>query len=496
MANLVLIKNNYNAGSGSTGAPASSDIQIGELAVDVYDNSGSGAILYTKASDGTIVNVTTSTQAGSISAGTACNMPYYSGAGQVLSKTDDGSGNGMFWDSGTDRLGINTNSPTSTLQITGTDGVVIPVGTTAQRSTATQGKIRYNTTLSSFEGYSGSAWGSLGGLVDVDQDTYICAEVATDDDELAFYNAGTISGKFCSGGDLSLSCNLCVTGNLTVLGTTTTVQATTITIDDKNIELGAVATPTDTTADGGGITLKGATDKTILWTNSTDSWDFNQAIKTDHVCSFNIGHNNTLTSSKCSFVAGYNVENTHKCSIAIGVGGNNLNYVHACQGIGIGYRTRVYDRQVLVVGDTTGWSTNEVLTGGTTGATGKVISVDSATQVTVRVISETYFAGTEDVSDGTNSSAITSISETQKARESIAIGACAEVYGCYGTAVGRDSFVSGNNSSAFGINSCATGNYAAAIGNGATVEGSFGVAIGYNACTDSNNFQIAIGSSA
>jgi hypothetical protein len=63
-----------------------------------------------------------------------------------------------------------------------------------------------------------------------------------------------------------------VAGDLTVNGTTTTVNSTTVTVDDKNIELGSVGTPTDTTADGGGITLKGATDKTINWVNSTDSW--------------------------------------------------------------------------------------------------------------------------------------------------------------------------------------------------------------------------------
>ena len=47
---------------------------------------------------------------------------------------------------------------------------------------------------------------------------------------------------------------------------------TTITVDDKNIELGSVASPDDTTADGGGITLKGASDKTFNWVNSTDAW--------------------------------------------------------------------------------------------------------------------------------------------------------------------------------------------------------------------------------
>ena len=45
-----------------------------------------------------------------------------------------------------------------------------------------------------------------------------------------------------------------ITGNLQVNGTTTTVNSTTITVDDKNIELGSVGSPTDVTADGGGIT--------------------------------------------------------------------------------------------------------------------------------------------------------------------------------------------------------------------------------------------------
>ena len=65
---------------------------------------------------------------------------------------------------------------------------------------------------------------------------------------------------------------LTISGDLPVQGTTTNISSTTITVDDKNIELGAVDTPSDTTADGGGVTLKGATDKTINWINSTDNW--------------------------------------------------------------------------------------------------------------------------------------------------------------------------------------------------------------------------------
>lgn len=66
--------------------------------------------------------------------------------------------------------------------------------------------------------------------------------------------------------------SLTLSGDLTVNGTTTTINSTTVTIDDKNIELGSVASPTDVGADGGGITLKGATDKTFNWVNATGAW--------------------------------------------------------------------------------------------------------------------------------------------------------------------------------------------------------------------------------
>jgi len=72
--------------------------------------------------------------------------------------------------------------------------------------------------------------------------------------------------------DLSIGGNTTITGNLTVNGTTTTVNSTTITVDDKNLELGSIATPTDTTADGGGITLRGTTNKTFNWVDATDAW--------------------------------------------------------------------------------------------------------------------------------------------------------------------------------------------------------------------------------
>jgi hypothetical protein len=92
-----------------------------------------------------------------------------------------------------------------------------------------------------------------------------------------FAGAGTAVTIGATTGTTTVRNSLVVTGDLTINGTTTTINATTITVDDKNIELGSVASPTDVTADGGGITLKGATDKSITWSSIgwTSSEDFN-----------------------------------------------------------------------------------------------------------------------------------------------------------------------------------------------------------------------------
>ena len=97
-------------------------------------------------------------------------------------------------------------------------------------------------------------------------------------------------------GDLGVTGNATVTGNLTVNGTTTTINSTTLQVDDKNIELGTVGTPTDATADGGGITLKGATDKTFNWVNSTDSWTSSEHIELASGKEFRINGNSVLSN--------------------------------------------------------------------------------------------------------------------------------------------------------------------------------------------------------
>jgi len=100
-------------------------------------------------------------------------------------------------------------------------------------------------------------------------------------------------------GDLTVNQDLVVTGNLTVSGSTTTISSTTITVDDKHVELNAVGSPSDANADGGGLILKSASDRSILWSNANDAWTFNQNIYPSADSSFNIGADGTR------FTAGY-----------------------------------------------------------------------------------------------------------------------------------------------------------------------------------------------
>ena len=110
-------------------------------------------------------------------------------------------------------------------------------------------------------------------------------------------SAGTVLASISAAGNLTVQ-------DLTVNGTTTTINSTTLTVDDKNIELASVASPTDTTADGAGITIKGATDKTFNWVQSTGAFTSSEPISTPalSVSGNSVSSNITLAAGKRYFV--------------------------------------------------------------------------------------------------------------------------------------------------------------------------------------------------
>jgi len=91
------------------------------------------------------------------------------------------------------------------------------------------------------------------------------------------------TGDVTAAGDLSavdgtFSGNVSIAGDLVVQGDQIIANVQTVIVEDKNIELGAISgsAPSDATADGGGITLKGTTDHTIMWDNAKDAWVFSE----------------------------------------------------------------------------------------------------------------------------------------------------------------------------------------------------------------------------
>ena len=176
--------------------------------------------------------------------------------------------------------------------------------------------------------------------------------------------------------------NLTISGDLTVNGTTTNINSTSLVVEDKNIVLGDVETPTDTTADGGGITLKGATDKTFNWVDATDAWTSSEHINlasgktlkyngTDLVASQTGNSGKFLTtdgtSSSWATVSGYSAPTLGSTSIASGATVSNL------AGITIN-STTIPTSKTLVATDSTAF-----VVPSQTGHSGKYLTTDGTT---------------------------------------------------------------------------------------------------------------------
>ena len=171
--------------------------------------------------------------------------------------------------------GVAAPPPEASIDLRATDKALLlnPL-TTVQRDAlpATPRMVIYNTDISDVEFFDGAVWKSMGGRPAVN------GPASSVDNAVMRFDG--VSGKLVQNSSVIIddAGNVVIPGDLTVQGTTITLDSTTLLIEDKNIELGNVATPTNITADGGGITLKGTTDKTIKWIDATKAWTFNEDI--------------------------------------------------------------------------------------------------------------------------------------------------------------------------------------------------------------------------
>lgn len=93
--------------------------------------------------------------------------------------------------------------------------------------------------------------------------------------------------------------NIIVGGNLTVDGTLTTINSVTVTVSDKNLELAVTESPSNATADGGGVTIKagGDGDKTLSWILATGAWTSNQDFNLTSGNAYHIAGTEVLSST-------------------------------------------------------------------------------------------------------------------------------------------------------------------------------------------------------
>lgn len=102
--------------------------------------------------------------------------------------------NNNIFTQGTEDL-LLTPAPNRLVKVDGVTALIIPAGNTAARpgpALVENGAIRYNTQTTQYEGYSSvtTSWSSLGGIRDLDGNTYVTAEefVGANDDTFYFYN--------------------------------------------------------------------------------------------------------------------------------------------------------------------------------------------------------------------------------------------------------------------------------------------------------------------
>ena len=169
---------------------------------------------------------------------------------------------------------------------------------------------------------------------------------------------GTVDLSGATISTLSTTGNVTVGGNLVVNGTTSTINSTTLSVDDKNIELGSTASPSDATADGGGITLKGTTDKTFNWVDSTDSWTSSEHIDLASGKEFKIAGTSVLSGSSL----GSGVTGSSLTSVGTLTSGTWSASTIAVSKGGTGQTS--YTSGQLLIGNSSGGLTKATLTAG------------------------------------------------------------------------------------------------------------------------------------
>jgi len=158
------------------------------------------------------------------------------------------------------KVGINNTAPTAPLDVTGN---IVVSGTVDGRDLATDG--------TKLDGVASSATANPNAIDNVVEDT--SPQLGGDLDLNSNDITGT--GNINITGTLQTSSNAIIGGDLTVSGTTTTVNTETINLADNNIVLNSNLSSSTAPSENCGITINrgSSTDKVFQWNESSDYWE-------------------------------------------------------------------------------------------------------------------------------------------------------------------------------------------------------------------------------
>jgi trimeric autotransporter adhesin len=355
-----------------------STVYIGTTAIAL--NRASGSI--------TLSGTSIDGNAGTVTNGVYTTGSYSDPSWLTISKSKVGLGN-------VENTALSTWAGSTNLTTLGTITTGVWHGTAITNSYLANSSITIGTTNISL----GSSSTTISGLTSIDATSSSTSFFDSPTSPLLF-NSGTVISIGASTGTTTVNNNLVVGGNLTVNGTTETINATTSTFADKNIELAkpvSPATASDASANGGGITLHGTTDKTLNWSLGTTSWTSSENFDlasgktykingTDVLSSTTLGSGVTASSlTSVGTLTNLTVTNTISGSVSGNAGtATKLYSAHRINGVG-------FDGSADIT--ITANTTNQLLIG--TGLTG--ISFNGSSEITIAIDStvatKTYVTG-------------------------------------------------------------------------------------------------------
>jgi len=374
MARLILKKSSVLE-NGAPKQPAPGDLEYGELALNYAVGT-----LYYKKSDNTIgaigagaspgngtlsleaqaglTNTSVSIGTGTgFSANTATNTTYQVNVGPALSAlagTMTGAGSGFIKKTGADTYEIDTNTYVSSAALA--NYLPLAGGTLSgdliinSSGLATSPALRINLSdsgsafLHAQESIAANLTANqsiihvLGVAASTKNAGYIgykySGTAASDNNLLTFGHWGSDHLMTLDGGG-----NLIITGNLTVNGTTTTINSTTVAIDDLNLQL-ATDAPTAAAANGAGISIGGA-GATFTYASSGDKWQLNKSLEINGSQVWHAGNLtnlNQLTNGP-GYITGYTETDTLATVTGRGATTTQPMVINANDGLKVTYDT-------------------------------------------------------------------------------------------------------------------------------------------------------------